>query len=71
MRYQRVLASSREISFARQFFRMNLFIIAMEQNFGDPLSECFRSKIALNSPTMANRKVAACGGKRSTSNVSI
>src|SRR5207248_9681 len=48
----------REISFARQFFRMNLFIIAVQENLGDPLTKCLRRKIPLNPPPMANGNAA-------------
>src|SRR6266852_2941449 len=54
IRYQSVVASRREINFARQFFRINLFIFAVQQNLRDPLAKGLRSKIALNSPPMAN-----------------
>src|SRR5882724_6056252 len=54
IRYQSVVASSREINFARQFVRISFFIIAVQQNFRDTLAECFRSEIALDSPPVTN-----------------
>src|SRR5439155_5172131 len=59
IRYQSVVASRREINFARQFFRISLFIIAMQQNFRDALTKCFRSEIALDSPTVTNGNTAS------------
>src|SRR5437016_4030945 len=58
IRYQRVVASRREINFARQFFRISLFIIAVQQNFRDALPECFWSKIALDPAPVTNRNAA-------------
>ena len=37
MRYQSAVASRREITFARQLFRIIFFIIAMEEHFAEPL----------------------------------
>ena len=54
-----MVASSREISFARQFFRMNLFIIRMQKNFGDTLPKCLRREIALNSAPVTNGNSAS------------
>src|SRR5262249_52809838 len=62
MRYQRVIASKREINFARQFFRISLFIMPVQQNLTDSLPKCFRREIALNSPPMANRNAAGLLG---------
>src|ERR1043166_2681420 len=58
MRYQSVVASRREINFARQFFRISLFIFAVQQNLRDPLPKCLRRKIALNSTPMTNGNTA-------------
>ena len=58
MRYQSAVASRREINFARQLFRIIFFIIAMEQHFAEPLPECFRGKIALDSAAMTDRDPA-------------
>src|SRR5688572_4183817 len=46
MRYQSVVASRREINFARQLFRICFFIFisALQQDFADALAETFRSK---------------------------
>src|SRR6266849_2881205 len=49
IRYQSVVASKREINFARQFFRISFFIIAVQENFADAFAECFRSEPALDS----------------------
>src|SRR6266705_2993206 len=54
IRYQSVVASRSEINFACQFFRIGLFILAVQQNFGDPLTETLRSEIALDSAPMTN-----------------
>jgi hypothetical protein len=71
IRYQTIVASTREINFARQFSSVNLvhrtetknsrqlfevcpFIIAVQQSFRDALTKRLRTKIALNSPPMAN-----------------
>src|SRR5438132_13180252 len=54
MRYHSVVASKREINFARQFFRSSLFIMSVQQKLAGPLGKCFRSEIALNSSPMAN-----------------
>src|SRR5262249_27538708 len=54
IRYQSVAASRSEINFACQFFRISLFILAVQQNFRNPLTETFRSEIALNSAPMTN-----------------
>src|SRR4029077_17854487 len=58
IRYQSVVASRREINFARQFFRISLFIFAVQQNFRDSLPERFRCEIALDSTPMANGNTA-------------
>src|SRR5947208_8553695 len=62
IRYQSVVASRSEINFARQFFRISLFIIAVQQNFSDPLTKRLRSEIALNSPPMTNGNAASLFG---------
>src|SRR5436190_6598977 len=62
IRYQSVVASRREINFARQFFRISLFIFAVQQDFRDPLPEGLRSEIALNSPPMTNGNCACLFG---------
>src|SRR5947199_8047721 len=62
IRYQSVVASKREINFARQFFRISLFIFAVQQNFRDPLTERLRCEIALDSSPMANRNTARLFG---------
>ena len=54
MRYQSAVASRREVSFARQLFRISFFMVTMEQNFPEPLPECLRRKIPLN-PTPGSR----------------
>ena len=59
MRYQRVVASRREINFACQFFRISLFIIAVEQELADALAKCFRSKIAFDPAAMADGNPAS------------
>src|SRR5436305_10887178 len=62
IRYQSVVASRREINFARQFFRISLFIFGVQQDFRDPLAERLRSEIALNSPPMTNGNTARLFG---------
>src|SRR5436190_604747 len=42
------------INFARQLFRIILFIFAVQQNFRDPLTERLWCEIALDSPPVAN-----------------
>ena len=54
IRYQSVVASRSEINFARQFFRISLFILAVLQNFGNALAERLWSEIALNSSAVTN-----------------
>ena len=54
IRYQRVVASSREINFARQLFRISLFISAVQKDFGNALPECLRAKTALDSSPMTD-----------------
>ena len=43
-----------ETNIARQFFEVCPFIIAVQQSFRDALPKRLQSKIALNSPPMAN-----------------
>src|SRR5262245_55341202 len=62
IRYQSVVASRREINFARQFFRIRLFIFAVQQYLRDSLPEGLRSEIALNSTPMANGNTARLFG---------
>src|SRR5207237_1941903 len=62
IRYQSVVASRREINFARQFFRISLFIFAVQQDFRDPLTERLRSEIALDSAPMTNGNTACLFG---------
>src|SRR5947199_993912 len=62
IRYQSVVASRREINFARQFFRISLFIFAVQQDFRDSLAKSLRSKIALNSTPMTNGNTARLFG---------
>src|SRR5437667_12602547 len=62
IRYQSVVASRSEINFARQFFRISLFILAMQQNFGNALSERLRGEIALNSAPVTNGNSACLFG---------
>src|SRR5947207_502582 len=62
IRYQSVVASRREINFARQFFRISLFIFGVQQDFRDPLAERLRSEIALNSSPMTNGNTARLFG---------
>jgi hypothetical protein len=45
-----VVAGRRDINFARRFFEVNLFIIAVQQNFRNALTKRLRSEIALDSP---------------------
>ena len=71
IRYQSIVASRTDINFARQFSRVSLasrteinfarqfFIIAVQQNFRDPVAKCFRSKIALDSPPVTNGNTAS------------
>src|SRR3954469_20716984 len=58
IRYQSVVASRREINFARQLFRISFFISPLEQQFADALPERFRSEIPLDSPAVTNRNTA-------------
>src|SRR5207247_3575957 len=62
IRYQSVVASRREINFARQFFRISLFIFGMQQNLRDPLTKSLRSEIALNSTPVTNGNTACLFG---------
>src|SRR6266508_579674 len=62
IRYQSVVASRREINFARQFFRIILFIFAVQQNLRDPLTKSLRSEIALNSTPVTNGNTAGLFG---------
>src|SRR6266513_4190942 len=62
MRYQSVVASRSEINFARQLFRISLFIFAVQQNFRDPLPEGLRCDIALDSAPVANGNAACLFG---------
>src|SRR5450432_3103422 len=62
MRYQSAVASSREVSFARQLFRIIFFIIAVEQDFAEPLPESFRCKIPLDPSAVTNRNRAGLLG---------
>jgi hypothetical protein len=81
IRYQTVVASTREINLARQFssvslvhrtetniarqfFEVSRFIIAVQQNFRDPLTKRLLSEIALNSPPMANGNTARLFGDK-------
>src|SRR6266536_4408725 len=54
IRNQSVVARRSEINFACQFFRISLFILAVQQNFGNALAECLWSEIALNSSAVTN-----------------
>src|SRR3954451_2778380 len=54
MRYQSVVASSSEISFARQFWSRSFFISTMEQQLADPFPEGVRGKVSLNPAAMAD-----------------
>src|SRR5438034_10942800 len=58
IRYQSVVASRSEINFARQFFRISFFIFAVQQNFGNALTERLWSEIALDSSPMTNGNIA-------------
>src|SRR4029453_19187395 len=58
MRYQSAVASRREVSFARQLFRISFFMVTMEQNFTEPLPECLRRKIPLNPAPVTDRNGA-------------
>src|SRR5262245_51793771 len=62
IRYQSVVASRREINFARQFFRIRLFIFAVQQYLRDPLAESLWSEIALNSTPMTNGNITRLFG---------
>src|SRR6266481_9043548 len=57
-----MVASRREINFARQLFRIRLFIFTVQQNFCDPLTERLRCEIALDSTPMANGNSACLFG---------
>ena len=57
-----MVASRRQINFARQLFRIRLFIFAVQQNFRDPLTERLGRKIALDSPPVANGNTAGLFG---------
>ena len=48
IRYQSVVASRREINFARQLFRISFFIGPLQQQFPDAFAEAFRREIALD-----------------------
>src|SRR6187397_1479479 len=61
-RNQSVVARRSEINFACQFFRITLFILAVQQNFGNALPESLRSEIALDSTPMANGNSACLLG---------
>src|SRR5204863_9831149 len=54
IRYQSVVASRREINFARQLFRISFFISALEQQFADTFAESFRGKAALDPAAMTD-----------------
>src|SRR3954463_15380719 len=58
IRYQSVVASRREINFARQLFRISFFISPLEQQFADAFAESLRGKAALDPAAMANRDPA-------------
>src|SRR5437763_4127235 len=58
IRSQSVVASRREINFARQLFRISFFISPLEQQFADAFAESFRSKPTLDPAAMANRNPA-------------
>src|SRR6266480_353726 len=62
MRYQSAVASRREVSFARQLFRISFFMVTMEQNFAEPLPESLRRKIPLEPAPMTNRNRAGLFG---------
>src|SRR5437763_11849297 len=55
IRYQSVVASRREINFARQLCRISFFISPLEQQFADAFAEGFGGKAALDSAAMTNR----------------
>ena len=54
MRYQSAVASRSEISFARQLFRIIFFIITVEQDLAEPLSESLGCKVPLDSAPVTN-----------------
>src|SRR2546423_14831224 len=58
IRYQSVVASRREINFARQLFRISFFISPLQQQFADAFAESFRSETALNPASMTDRNPA-------------
>ncbi len=58
MRYQSAVASRREVSFARQLFRIIFFMVTMEQNLAEPLPERLRRKIPLEPAPITDRNRA-------------
>src|SRR5258708_39819834 len=62
IRNQSVVARRSEINFACQFFRISLFIFAVQQNFGNALAERLGSEIALDSAPVTNGNSACLFG---------
>src|SRR4030095_3350106 len=62
IRNQSVVARRSEINFARQFFRISLFILAVQQNFSNALTERFWGEIALDSASVTNGNCACLFG---------
>src|SRR5947199_3258914 len=58
IRYQSVVASRREINFARQFFRISLFIFVIQQDSQNSLAKSARRKMASISTPMTNENPA-------------
>src|SRR4029077_15993822 len=69
IRYQRVVASRSEINFARQFFRISFFILAVQQNFGNALTERLWSEIALDSSPVTNGNSACLFGDNDSNGI--
>src|SRR5205823_7700528 len=62
IRYQSIIASRSEINFARQFFRISVFILAVQQNFRNALTERLWSEIALDPAPVTNGNSACLFG---------
>ena len=55
MRYQSAVARRREVSFARQLFRISFFMGAVEQDFAEALPKSFRGEIPFEPAAMTDR----------------
>src|SRR5215208_7017477 len=62
IRYQSVVASRREINFARQLFRISFFISPLQQQFANAFAESFRRKPAFDPSPVANGNTAGLFG---------